>query len=156
MFDFAPLSTHALRATEYLVAGGSLLLFVLLWRYVGESRPRTRTGGRTSRAALLLIAALPLAATAAAAGPGRLRLPVDHTFRQGADSPGPVTFRHASHVDPERPACTGCHPGLFPILRGSPRHPVTHARMDARRQCGACHDGEHAFGRDDCTACHRP
>lgn len=83
------------------------------------------------------------------------RLPADRALPQGTDSPGIVTFRHGSHVDAARPDCTPCHPKLFRILkREGPRPAVTHASMDKGRTCGACHDGQSAFGRDDCAACH--
>ena len=85
------------------------------------------------------------------------RLPKDSVFPQGEGSPGEVTFSHLSHVDQEKPACTGCHPILFKML--SKEAPVEgvlyHAQMEEGRRCGACHDGTAAFGRDDCTACHR-
>ena len=76
----------------------------------------------------------------------------------GADSPGRVVFSHATHVDERRPDCTTCHPRLFPIGRATApgmRVRVTHRDMDAGRQCGACHNGREARGREDCAGCHR-
>jgi c(7)-type cytochrome triheme protein len=85
------------------------------------------------------------------------RLPAALTLPQSADSPGKVTFSHTTHVDSGKPDCTGCHPGLFKILKSTPSTDGTilHAKMDKGRQCGACHNGKAAFGFDDCTACHR-
>ncbi len=85
------------------------------------------------------------------------RLPRDKALPQGADSPGVVTFRHATHLDEKRPDCTACHPSRFPILpttaRKTPR--ITHKDMEAGKACGACHDGTQATGLDDCATCHR-
>jgi c(7)-type cytochrome triheme protein len=86
------------------------------------------------------------------------KLPDQLTLRQSPGSPGPVTFLHASHMG-DRPDCTRCHPKLFSIMKQgagtTAARRITHADMEKGRQCGACHDGKTAFGRDDCTACHR-
>lgn len=102
----------------------------------------------TLAAALLLTAGAALAELP--------RLPPEHLLARGADSPGPVAFRHESHVDQARPDCLGCHPGRFSILRGGEgdrRAAITHAAMEKGAACGACH-GKAAFGFDDCTSCH--
>lgn len=93
-------------------------------------------------------------ATSAQTLPG---LPEDAVLPQGEGSPGEVTFSHRSHVDQETPACTGCHPTLFKMLSKETlaEGVLYHAQMDEGLRCGACHDGTAAFGRDDCTACHR-
>lgn len=86
------------------------------------------------------------------------RLPQDFPFLRGEGSPGQVIFSHRSHVDQKRPDCTGCHPALFKILeKGTPAEtgPIGHSRMEAGRQCGACHNGRAAFGLDSCPLCHR-
>ncbi len=86
------------------------------------------------------------------------RLPQDFSFPRGEGSPGQVTFSHQSHLDQKRPECTGCHPALFKILaRGTPAEggPIRHSRMQAGRQCGACHNDKAAFGLDNCALCHR-
>lgn len=83
-------------------------------------------------------------------------LPKDKALKQGADSPGVVTFRHESHLDTTKPDCTPCHPALFPILkRSAARKPVafTHEEMLKGRLCGSCH-GTSAHGFDDCATCH--
>lgn len=108
---------------------------------------------RVSRFALILLAGLSAVATAAGALP---KLPAPRAFPMGEGSPGAVEFRHESHVDSDRPACTGCHPSTFSILRPAATaddRPVTHARMEAGRACGTCH-GKTATGFDDCTFCH--
>ncbi len=110
-----------------------------------------------TRTVVILLAAVLLAVTAVAQS--RLpRLPRAFEFPQAADSPGPVTFNHESHVDEAQPACTSCHPRLFQILKaGLPAEggKITHDTMTKGRACGACHDGKKAFGTDDCTMCHR-
>lgn len=85
------------------------------------------------------------------------RLPDAIALAQSPDSPGKVTFLHATHLG-DRPDCTRCHPKLFPIVkqRGQAAHRrITHAKMDKGGQCGACHNARTAFGRDDCSACHK-
>ena len=85
------------------------------------------------------------------------RLPSDRALPQGTDSPGVVTFRHASHVDEAKPDCTTCHPSLFPILHRSEAQAarrLTHKQMEKGVACGKCHDGKSAHGFDDCATCH--
>lgn len=84
------------------------------------------------------------------------RLPGPIALKRGGDSPGQVTFRHDSHVDPAKPTCLACHPERFSLLgaTSTERRPaITHERMTAGRDCGACH-GKEAFGLDDCNNCH--
>jgi len=91
-----------------------------------------------------------------AEGLERLAIPPDVVFPQSAASPGPVTFRHASHLNWERPDCTVCHREPFRILRGGEHTPPSRDWHDARF-CGRCHDGQKAFSvGEDCTTCHRP
>ena len=83
----------------------------------------------------------------------QLRLPADVTYIEGNGSPGPVVFRHETHVSLNSDKCTACHPEPFSIL-GS-RSKITHAEMDAGKSCGTCHDGTKASGvQDDCFHCH--
>jgi c(7)-type cytochrome triheme protein len=84
------------------------------------------------------------------------RLPGPLALKRGDGSPGQVTFRHDSHVDAAQPTCLACHPKQFSLLGGTAsekRPAITHDRMTAGRDCGACH-GKEAFGLDDCTTCH--
>jgi c(7)-type cytochrome triheme protein len=108
------------------------------------------------RSRLLAALLIGLPVLCAAGGRELPRLPADRELAGAADSPGAVTFSHAQHLDASRPDCTACHPRLFRIVRtGQAAAPIRHADMDAGRACGACHNGRTAFGRDDCTACHR-
>ena len=108
-------------------------------------------------AVLTLVGALALAVTVAAQSK-MPNLPGPYTFAQTGDSPGKVTFNHASHVDEAAPSCTTCHPKAFSILKAGTTadgKPITHAAMDKGASCGACHNGKKSFGFDDCTLCHR-
>jgi c(7)-type cytochrome triheme protein len=110
----------------------------------------------TTRGALLVSFTALLLGTGLAAAHELPRLPGPLALKRGADSPGQVTFQHGSHVDAARPACLSCHPERFSMLGASQagkRPAITHERMTAGRDCGACH-GKEAFGLDDCTSCH--
>lgn len=103
---------------------------------------------------LMVVAALVLWGTAVA-GQSMPKLPDGLLLAKSADSPGQVTFNHFTHVDEANPACTRCHPSLFPILKSSPKPAYTHEVMAKGRLCGACHDGKKAFSlEDDCSGCH--
>jgi c(7)-type cytochrome triheme protein len=103
--------------------------------------------------------ALLAAGLSAAAFSGSLpKLPKDKALPQSSDSPGVVTFRHATHVDAGRPDCTTCHPKLFTItsdhVSTGSMPMIKHADMESGKACGSCHDGKKAHGLDDCTTCH--
>jgi c(7)-type cytochrome triheme protein len=64
---------------------------------------------------------------------------------------GNITFPHASHT--EMFGCDECHPDLFQAKRGA--NTVTMEAMENGESCGACHDGDTAFGvAEDCESCH--
>ena len=93
----------------------------------------------------------------AAVIPGDFAVPADFVFPSGSESPGPVTFRHASHVTPDSRACTTCHASMFRIEQaGEPvSGALTYERIHEGDLCASCHDGEHAFAvDDDCSNCH--
>ncbi len=72
---------------------------------------------------------------------------------RGAESPGQVTFNHASHVDTEKPSCVGCHSQRFRILKTT----ALPAKIDMHdnQHCGSCHDGKTSFSvTEDCETCH--
>ncbi len=50
--------------------------------------------------------------------------------------------------------CSACHPRLFEARRGSSS--VTMADLQSGKACGACHDGQSAFGVLQCNRCHVP
>lgn len=113
---------------------------------------------RTTLCIGCIVLACGLAAGVTAAQDRVLKLPAAYALPQAPDSPGVVTFNHESHVDTAAPDCTACHPRLFKILKpgsAGDGQRMTHAGMEKGHACGACHDGQKAFGIDDCTLCHR-
>lgn len=65
----------------------------------------------------------------------------------GDGSPGPVTFRHSSHVDASAPECASCHAAnRFSLLAG---RRSTGEVLHDDAHCGACHDA-----KKDCEFCH--
>jgi c(7)-type cytochrome triheme protein len=104
-------------------------------------------------ARVVVALALALTGVAAAELPN---LPKEITLPRGANSPGPVAFRHDSHVDTAKPACLDCHSGRFSILGRAalaPKAAITHAVMEKGQSCGACH-GKGAFALTECDNCH--
>jgi c(7)-type cytochrome triheme protein len=80
--------------------------------------------------------------------------PQDVVFPKAPDSPGAVTFRHASHVDASAPDCLSCHAGTYSFLGRKEAAPA--GQMHDAKHCGACHDGSAAFKiDDDCSPCHK-
>ncbi len=64
---------------------------------------------------------------------------------------GNIIFPHTAHV--EAFGCDECHPDLFQAKRGA--NVATMEEMEAGESCGACHDGDTAFGvAEDCESCH--
>jgi c(7)-type cytochrome triheme protein len=82
-----------------------------------------------------------------AASPG----PPPHPYTRGPESPGLVTFRHATHL--EKRTCAACHPRPFSMSPPAPR--PGGGAMHAAAACGACHDGRKAFGCGDMETCRR-
>jgi c(7)-type cytochrome triheme protein len=107
---------------------------------------------RTTARAALAALALGIAGATLADLP---RLPAELKLQGSADSPGPVVFRHESHVDSAHPDCVSCHPRRFSILgkEGVRRGPITHQAMEKGQACGACH-GKQAFNFEECGNCH--
>jgi c(7)-type cytochrome triheme protein len=107
--------------------------------------------GWTTMAVWLAGAVLIVAGHAAAQ---QLRLPPDLTYSKAEGNPGKVIFSRQFHTA-VADKCTVCHVKLFRMLR--PTRQVTHADMEAGKSCGACHNGQMAFGPTDpasCTRCH--
>jgi c(7)-type cytochrome triheme protein len=82
-------------------------------------------------------------------GPAVPGLPAPITFARTA-SPGPVTFRHATHTAGR--ACTACHPRPYRMKKtvGPPG-----MAMHESASCGSCHDGKAAFSVENADACAR-
>jgi len=108
-------------------------------------------------AALLASGAVGLAENAPKLSEAMPRLAKEYTFPKTGKSPGKVTFNHESHVSVKDADCTQCHPRHFRILepgKTADGAPIKHEAMEAKRQCGVCHDGKAAFGLKDCETCH--
>lgn len=122
-----------------------------------RNRSGARRIDRTTRLVLVAAAIVVVLGIGPLAGAHDMpRLPGPIAMKQSGDSPGPVTFKHDTHVDTAKPACTTCHPREFSILKGSaPKPTITHDEMDKGRYCGSCHNGKKAFALDDCAACHQ-
>jgi c(7)-type cytochrome triheme protein len=90
------------------------------------------------------------AAGASPSGSVASRGPAPITYAHSKASPGPVTFRHAAHVE-KKLACASCHPRLFAMKVAEARTVPLH---DASA-CGACHDGAKAFAIEDAASCAR-
>ena len=68
------------------------------------------------------------------------------------EDPGNATFPHSTHL--EMFFCDECHPDLFMANRGANK--ATMEEMESGTSCGACHDGDGAFGvAEDCESCHQ-
>jgi c(7)-type cytochrome triheme protein len=128
---------------------------VPMWR---DDDPDPRLVRTTLARMLVLFSAcvvLVLAAGAAGTTGKELRLPADIVLDGAKDSPGPVVFRHATHVEFTDTKCLTCHPQPFSILH--PKRRFLHDEMNAGRSCGLCHDGKSATSTtdsDSCATCH--
>ncbi|MBI3950454.1 MAG: Ni/Fe-hydrogenase cytochrome b subunit [Acidobacteria bacterium] len=92
------------------------------------------------------------------AGLQSFQAPPDVTFPQAQESPGAVTFSHASHIDWNQPKCATCHNQSFNILKVRQTSSLLAAKLDMHsvERCGACHDGQKAFNvKQDCMLCHK-
>ena len=80
--------------------------------------------------------------------PGGIPGPIVYARSQA--SPGPVTFRHGSHLRGPG-GCASCHPETFSMKALA--MPV--AAMHERTGCGKCHNGTSAFGIEVPEQCPR-
>lgn len=84
-------------------------------------------------------------------GGPQLKLPADAFYARTVGPDSGVVFNHRTHVQYEGNTCTGCHPKHFRLL--SPVGTFAHRDMNAGLACGACHDGQKAFGVRESAAC---
>lgn len=99
--------------------------------------------------------AAPAATAGGAAGksPAAFAGPGPFAFKQGGESPGRVTFRHATHLG-KAMTCRTCHPKPF-AMHGTA--PLPDGGMHTPGACGMCHDGKKSFSVEDdskCVRCH--
>ena len=123
---------------------------------VNTSMSKLRT--RPPRMAAIIVGCLLLAAMspAVSAVPGDIQ----YERRPNEDAEGkaelssfpPSLFPHWIHRINYR--CDACHDSLFEMKRGGT--PVTMDLMKEGKVCGACHNGQLAFGSDmqTCNRCH--
>jgi c(7)-type cytochrome triheme protein len=128
-------------------AGALGLALLLLGASSGTKAGKAEAGKKETRVS---------ASSPSAADSIEIRLPADLIFAKEPESPGPVVFRHTSHVPSAAGyQCTTCHIQYFKILH--PARRTSHQEMDAGKSCGACHDSRQAFGTQDaesCAVCH--
>lgn len=79
-------------------------------------------------------------------------IPRDTASGMAADDFPPSIFAHWTHRIRYR--CSACHPAPFEMRAGGTA--ITMSGMQSGETCGACHDGETAFGVMECGSCHRP
>lgn len=85
--------------------------------------------------------------------PASFKGPKAFAFTRGKDSPGVVTFKHATHLGHDM-TCKSCHPKPF-AMRGTA--PLPNGAMHEGASCGMCHNGKQSFGTEDdskCEKCH--
>lgn len=61
----------------------------------------------------------------------------------------PSRFNHERHA---ALGCKECHPGLFPMKKGTTR--ISMDEIYRGIYCGTCHNGKKAFSSSECTRCH--
>ena len=116
--------------------------------------PGHAAGLGVARACLTAVLALVFLASQSppcGSGSSELRLPPEQKIADNVDSPGPVVFSHATHVEFSGGRCLSCHPSPFSIL--GKHRVISHEEMEAGRACGTCHNGSDATGVDDSDAC---
>lgn len=70
-----------------------------------------------------------------------------------------VVFSHKKHVEDFGLACDDCHGAIFEVraFAARARGDFNMASLSSGKYCGACHNGNKAFGLDDsdqCARCH--
>jgi c(7)-type cytochrome triheme protein len=80
--------------------------------------------------------------------------PAPIAYKPAEGSPGPVTFRHATHLG-KAATCKSCHPKPFAMKSAGAR---PDGAMHEGSACGMCHNGRTTFGTEDdkaCARCHK-
>ncbi|MFQ5427491.1 MAG: c(7)-type cytochrome triheme domain-containing protein [Thermodesulfobacteriota bacterium] len=71
-------------------------------------------------------------------------------IKKGGDV-APVVFKHWMHR--RFYTCNVCHNSLGFAWKAG-QTDMGHSEIDNGKKCGACHNGDNAFGRQECTRCH--
>ncbi len=85
-------------------------------------------------------------------------IPEDITL-EDKEEVNPAIFSHKLHIAREKIRCTECHPNVFlmKVNRDADKTTWTMEQMEQGKYCGACHNGDRAFGVADddfCDMCH--
>ena len=89
----------------------------------------------------------------------QMKGPKDFSMTNTGDTP-PVPFSHQQHAEAQNLKCKDCHTKIFQMKTGrtaEKQGPLTMAAMQEGKFCGACHNGDKAFGvqaEDTCAKCH--
>jgi c(7)-type cytochrome triheme protein len=67
---------------------------------------------------------------------------------------GKVVFNHGVHINKQGMTnnCRACHDVIFDLKK---KKRYVMADMETGKSCGACHNGNKAFGLDKCGHCHQ-
>ncbi len=88
---------------------------------------------------------------ASSKAPAAFQGPAPIVFKRSEQSPGVVTFRHATHLGRSL-TCKSCHPRPFAMKNTGAR---PDGAMHEGSACGMCHNGRAGFGTEDDKACAR-
>jgi c(7)-type cytochrome triheme protein len=86
---------------------------------------------------------------------GAVAVPPGKTVEWDGKGAGKVVFDGKVHADKGN-KCNDCHTKLFQMKKGTAEMKMED--MNAKKQCGACHDGTKAFDASDkasCDKCHK-
>jgi c(7)-type cytochrome triheme protein len=83
--------------------------------------------------------------------PSAFKGPAPIVYKPTEQSPGVVTFRHATHLG-AKVTCKTCHPKPFAMKSTGAR---PDGAMHEGSACGMCHNGRPTFGTEDDKACNR-
>lgn len=86
----------------------------------------------------------------------QMKGPADFTYT--GKTQGDVIFKHSTHTETGKLACTECHTAIFKMKKETSGM-TTMEPMDKGEFCGKCHDGTKSFdlkSKDNCAKCHQP
>jgi c(7)-type cytochrome triheme protein len=86
---------------------------------------------------------------------GAMAVPPGKTVEWDGKGAGKVVFDGKVHAD-KGAKCNDCHTKIFQMKKGTTQ--LKMEEMNAKKQCGTCHDGTKAFATSDkesCGKCHK-
>ena len=114
---------------------------------------------RANIMAILIVGMLVSFFTLSGSVMAQMKGPKDFSMTNTGDA-AQVTFSHQQHSDSQNLKCRDCHTKIFQMKVGKTadkQGPLTMAAMQEGKFCGACHNGDKAFGvqaEDTCAKCH--